>query len=558
MEMLLVLLCCAPGAQALAQKWGPPLTLDGGGKMSNTLDMWPAGFASGSFRFNGPPSSEGVVFSVDGAATFHKAEFNMTVNRTWDSFVTYRNGSDVWAHDFGTTGECIRPATATATSLTSSPTTTYRVEGGQLTSSPGPVVTFSGLPEPLCRPPKADPKFFFTVYAGGQLVLADGTHLVTGMYTVCPGGKRNGGIHMFSSKDGYSFEFVSHVARQSDQKGFALPAEGPNEHTVTLLANGNILCVFRTEAGDGNGHYGPYYHTTSTDGGKTWTPALPLKDTDGNYIGCARPHMVQLGNVTLLAGGRMMMGKDYSRGFSIWMSTDGNGLNWTRADGSYHHNARASETHAPLWPASVNRTGWRFEFTSGYIGLVRVGESSAAVIYDLMLPAPAPPRPPPGPAPPPAPPGACKGKITVHHTLGCFNYSSWSSASPAGPVLPAWQPTVEGKADLPSCAAACYTARMTKAGIDDGKHCFCGTDAELGSATAKALSRPKTECLGVPCQGDASEKECGGVGRMLAYDFTCERTTEGPPAEQALPTEVAATDFHNPSISFSMRIDLNV
>eukprot|EP01052_Picozoa_sp_SAG31_P069681 SAG31_NODE_28512_length_409_cov_0.680645_1_plen_121_part_01 len=98
----------------------------------------------------------------------------------------------------------------------------------------------------------------------------------------------------------------------------------------------------------------------------------------------------------------MMMGHDYSRAFSVWLSADGHAENWTRADGSYHHNARASETHAGLWPASVNRTGWRFEFTSGYIGLVRLGETSAAVIYDLMLPPPPPPRPPPGP---PAPPG---------------------------------------------------------------------------------------------------------------------------------------------------------
>ena len=43
----------------------------------------------------GPPRTEGVVFSVDGAATYHKA-FNMSVNRTWDSFVVYRNGSDTW------------------------------------------------------------------------------------------------------------------------------------------------------------------------------------------------------------------------------------------------------------------------------------------------------------------------------------------------------------------------------------------------------------------------------------------------------------------------------
>ena len=62
--------------------------------------------------------------------------------------------------------------------------------------------------------------------------------------------------------------------------------------------------------------------------------------------------MVQLGNVTLLAGGRMMMGHDYSRSFSVWMSTDA-GYNWTRADGSYHHNAKAAVHNAGVWPVSV-------------------------------------------------------------------------------------------------------------------------------------------------------------------------------------------------------------
>ena len=44
-----------------------------------------------------------VTFSVDGAATFHRANFNQSINRTWDSFVVYEGGTDdVWAHDFGT------------------------------------------------------------------------------------------------------------------------------------------------------------------------------------------------------------------------------------------------------------------------------------------------------------------------------------------------------------------------------------------------------------------------------------------------------------------------
>lgn len=479
------------------------------------------------------------------------------MNRTWDSFVTYRssNGSGVWAHDFGTYNECIpgqtlngAHANAARTSVTSQPTMTYRIVDSCLTEKLGPPVTFSGLPVPFCEAGGNDgrnPRFVgMTPYAGGQLVLADGTHLVTTMYPSCAPGtrSRNGGISIFSSADGYNFTFVANVARQSDSKVFAAPAEGPNEHTLALLLNGDIVCVFRTEAGDGNGRYGPYYRTVSTDAGKTWSTAIPLKDTSGNYIGCARPHMVQLGNVTLLVGGRMMMGHDYSRSFSIWMSTDGNAENWTRADGSYHHNARASETHAGLWPSSVNRTGWRFEFTSGYIGLVRLGESSAAVIYDLMLP-----QPPPPPAPP-RPPGQCTTHI--HHTLGCFNDADGTL------ILSHLAPAPVGAAvTLASCGAACYAlkphANFTIAGIDDGKSCFCGAPSDMETAAAKARSVDKTQCIGTPCGGDPKETECGGPGRLLAYSYTCDGDEN-----DAVDAIQSPHSGHNPSTSYSMRIDL--
>lgn len=67
----------ATHAGEVQMNFGPPISLKGGGKMSNTLDMGAAGFASGGFAFFGPPRSEGVVFSVDGV-TYRKA-FNMSV-----------------------------------------------------------------------------------------------------------------------------------------------------------------------------------------------------------------------------------------------------------------------------------------------------------------------------------------------------------------------------------------------------------------------------------------------------------------------------------------------
>jgi len=234
----------------------------------------------------------------------------------------------------------------------------------------------------------------------------------------------------------------------------------------------------------------------------------------------------------------MMMGRDYSRSFSVWKSPD-NGLTWTRADGSYHHNAKSSVNHAGLWPADVNRTGWRFQYTSGYVGLVRVGERSAAVLYDLMLPPPPPPPPPPRP---PAPPGKCT--IRIHHTLGCFDDADGTL------ILPHYSPTPAGPAlSLESCGAACYAlqphANFTIAGVDDGKSCFCGMPADIATAAAKARSVVKADCAGTPCAGDPREVECGGPGRLLAYQYTC----DGTDAEHV-------GSGHNPALSYSMRIDV--
>ena len=120
--------------------------------------------------------------------------------------------------------------------------------------------------------------------------------------------------------------------------------------------------------------------------------------------------------------------------------------------------------------------------------------------------------------------------IALHcaDTLGCFNYSSWSPSHPRhrpfapGPVLPSYQPQVTGHlATLEGCAAACYKAKLTTGGMADGKYCFCGTAAELGTPTSKALDRPTQECEAIPCEGKPREKGCGGVGRMLAFAFSC-------------------------------------
>ena len=47
--------------------------------------------------------------------------------------------------------------------------------------------------------------------------------------------------------------------------------------------------------------------------------------------------------------------------------------------------------------------------------------------------------------------------------------------------------------------------------------------SDMTSAAARARNRPKSECMVSACDGadPHAEKECGGPGRLLAYQFSC-------------------------------------
>ena len=166
------------------------------------------------------------------------------------------------------------------------------------------------------------------------------------------------------------------------------------------------------------------------------------------------------------------------------------------------------------------------------------------VLYDYMPPvAPSPP------SPPPAPGGKCK--IHIHHTIGCYNDSDWQSGA-KGLLLPAYQASVHGKTSLETCACACHAAKLTVAGVNAGSDCFCGAAADLNTAGAMARNRPKVECMASVCDADPTEKECGGPGRLLAYQFTCDPAVE----EVVVNAPDTLFDQHNPPYSFAMRIDV--
>lgn len=99
------------------------------------------------------------------------------------------------------------------------------------------------------------------------------------------------------------------------------------------------------------------------------------------------------------------------------------------------------------------------------------------------------------------------------------NDSDWHSGP--GLLLPSYQPSVHGKVSLQGCAMACHAAKLTIAGVNAGRDCFCGVSNDLQTAAAMARNRPKSECMVNACDADMGEKECGGPGRLLAYQFGC-------------------------------------
>jgi hypothetical protein len=124
------------------------------------------------------------------------------------------------------------------------------------------------------------------------------------------------------------------------------------------------------------------------------------------------------------------------------------------------------------------------------------------------------------------------------------NDSDWHSGG--GLILPSYQPSVHGKVSLQSCAMACHAAKLTIAGVNAGSDCFCGVSSDMQSAAARARNRPKSECMASACDADPGDKvserfpaththcismayltgkrsrqECGGPGRLLAYQFSC-------------------------------------
>jgi hypothetical protein len=197
-------------------------------------------------------------------------------------------------------------------------------------------------------------------------------------------------ICFHSTDDGYTWHFRSFIARYSD-----LPFSyyGPNEHDISLLADGQTLLVVLRPDSDsdcpGAPHYKHYYQTYSRDSGKTWSPPRPIPGA-----GCVRPKLLKIPDgPLLLTGGRLcpelepsipqtcLPTKDGGAGIMLWVNRDGqadlvgtrNGSEWEMHCVTAEHNTHWVGDKQWLYSADTR--------TQAYNSLVLLEDNSVGLFY---------------------------------------------------------------------------------------------------------------------------------------------------------------------------------
>ena len=281
---------------------------------------------------------------------------------------------------------------------------------GSLTHrSTGRNATWSGMPPVGCRAnvpdsPKACP---LRTFGADVLLLPDGSWLGAFLAypaTSDPNASEAYSLYAFKSSDAADWRFASVVAERVPDS-----EEGPSENALTLLANGSVLAVFRTDGGDGKpcagalpcpgggGHrMAPYAAAVSNDGGASWLPprSLPAAVSGGALaVGSVRPRLLTLASgALLLSGGRPSGSVEDAY---VWLNRAGDAEIWEAHAVSYSHNALVNATGKAtnatpydlrVWPfdAGVNNSQWPRE-TTGYTSLLPTAAGGAVVLYAQWL-----------------------------------------------------------------------------------------------------------------------------------------------------------------------------
>ena len=225
-------------------------------------------------------------------------------------------------------------------------------------------LSFTGLPRDIgciqttcCNCP-------FRASSGNTVRLADNS-LVLAMnvfYKPTPGLRGDGSsvVLFYNKGDGLDWAFRSNIAVAED---FRWSGEGPNESTISLMADGKtLICIFRVDAGDGGTGGKPYAKTFSDDSGKTWSAPTNMSAS----IGTAKPRLILMDATKgplILVGGRP--------GNKVWVNPDGFG-----GDEWFEQDMPPPPSLVGSPPAGVGRT------TTSYNGIAKLTSTTGAVSFD--------------------------------------------------------------------------------------------------------------------------------------------------------------------------------
>jgi hypothetical protein len=185
--------------------------------------------------------------------------------------------------------------------------------------------------------------------AHGQPVqLADGTILITAYARYADTGTYQ--AEVYASIDG---------GRTFGRRGVIARPEGPysyNETAVAQTLDGSLLAVLRSDGG----RFSTLYQSRSADGGRTWSPARPLRIAGQGCLvrGVAPRLLLMPDGVLVLSAGRP----------DNWLaiSPDGLGSEWEQQTVTYH-----------------NRDGlWDEHGSSGYTAIAAVGPHRLIQVFD--------------------------------------------------------------------------------------------------------------------------------------------------------------------------------
>jgi len=271
---------------------------------------------------------------------------------------------------------------------------------GGVACAPAPQrISVSGLPRAIyCGGGSARFGCPFRLNPGGDLVaLPDGALLLSAIVFWGGGvGPATSVIALRSTDGGGMWVYAGTIA---DASAYPASQEGPNEHALTLLADGmTVAAVVRLDAGDGPAThpYAPYTLVTSADGGRTWLARGALAGA-----GCARPRLLAAapGGPLVLSGGRWQVrGSEGGWDPRLWVDAAGDASGFGPFYSlSFWHNSLAPNA-SWRFSAAVNDSSAPRQ-SQAYTSLLELDGGAApgtrarrlAVTYNVNLP-PAPDR----------------------------------------------------------------------------------------------------------------------------------------------------------------------